>query len=105
MSEENWTARKGLPSGGPPRETSNRSQRSIGRAAACAASREAKGAMALARIVRRVSVMVIRISIVLEGKRYRGGLCGWRRNGGGADRPRGAPWLHQIGRFTPPGDG
>src|ERR1035438_1719422 len=60
--------------------------------------------MALARIVRRVSVMVIRISIVLEGKRYRGGLCGWRRNGGGADRPRGARWLHCTNRFTPAGD-
>src|ERR1039457_4726845 len=41
-SAENWTSRKGLPSGGPAREISKRSQRSIWRAAGCAARREAK---------------------------------------------------------------
>src|ERR1035441_4354156 len=45
-SAENWTSRKGLPSGGPAREISKRSQRSIWRAAGCAARREAKGARA-----------------------------------------------------------
>src|ERR1019366_760389 len=69
-SAENWTSRKGLPSGGPAREISKRSQRSIWRAAGCAARREAKGARALARIVRRVSVMIVGTLMVLEGQRY-----------------------------------